>query len=107
MNFQNTFGETVKKLREDKDLTLNEVAKQLKIGTSMLGKIEKDNRKPTKELITKISKFFDVPEKDLTITFLSDAVATHILYENDFATEVLKVAEKKVKYLKTKKASLK
>lgn len=107
MNFENTFGETVRKLREGKNLKLREVAKHLKIDTSMLGKIEKNNRKPTKQLIEKISKYFKVSEKDLTITFLSDTVATHVLNEEHFATEVLKVAEKKVKYMKTKKIILK
>jgi len=107
MNFENTFGETLKKLREDKDLTLKEVAKHLKIDTSMLGKIEKNSRKPTKKLIELISKLFDVSEKDLTIAFLSDTVASQILYENEFTLEVLKAAEKKVKYMKAKKTSSK
>jgi HTH-type transcriptional regulator, competence development regulator len=107
MNFENTFGETVKKLREGKNLTLKEVAKHLKIDTSMLGKIEKNSRKPTKKLIERISKLFDVSEKDLTIAFLSDTVASQILYENEFTSEVLKAAEKKVKYIKAKKTSLK
>lgn len=104
MNLEKTFGETVKKLREDIDLPLREVAEALKIDTSMLGKIEKNNRKPTKQLIEKFAKFFKVNEKDLTIAFLSDKVAYHVS-EEDFASEVLKVAERKVKYLKTKKTS--
>ena len=104
MKFENTFGETIKKLREERNLPLREVAVALKIDTSMLGKIEKNNRKPTKQLIEKFAKFFKVDEKDLTIAFLSDTVAYHVS-EEDFASEVLKVAEKKVKYLKTKKTS--
>lgn len=102
MNIENTFGETLKKLREDRKLTLREVAISLGIDTSMLGKIEKNSRKPTKNLIEKISIFFNVNSKDLTIAFLSDAIVYHVL-EEDMAQEVLKVAEKKVRYLKTKK----
>jgi transcriptional regulator with XRE-family HTH domain len=105
MNIEKTFGETVKKLREDKNLPLREVAVALKIDTSMLGKIEKNNRKPTKVLIDKFSKFFNVSEKDLTIAFLSDTVAYDILDDEDYASEILKVAEEKVNYLKTKKNS--
>lgn len=105
MKFEKTFGETVKKLREEKNLPLREVAKALKIDTSMLGKIEKNNRKPTKQLIEKFAKYFKVSEKDLTIAFVSDTVAYEVMDEEDFASEVLKVAEKKVKYLKTKKTS--
>jgi transcriptional regulator with XRE-family HTH domain len=105
MKFEKTFGDTVKKLREEKNLTLREVAEAVKIDTSMLGKIEKNNRKPTKQLIEKFALFFKVSDKDLTIALLSDAVAYQIMEEEDFSNEVFKVAEEKVKYLKTKKTS--
>ena len=102
MKLENTFGDTIKKLREEKQLTLREVAVKLGIDTSMLGKIEKNSRRPTKTLIGKISTIFNVSSKELTIAFLSDAVVYQVL-EEEVAQEVLKVAEKKVKYLKTKK----
>lgn len=104
MKTEKTFGETVKKLREEKKLTLRKVAEALEIDTSMLGKIEKNNRKPTKLLIENFAKFFNVEEKDLTISFLSDSVAYKILDE-DYPVEVLKVAEEKIQYLITKKNS--
>ena len=104
MKTEKTFGETVKKLREEKKLTLRKVAEALEIDTSMLGKIEKNNRKPNKHLIENFAKFFNVEEKDLTISFLSDSVAYKILDE-DYPVEVLKVAEEKVQYLITKKNS--
>ena len=105
MKIEKTFGETVKKLREEQNLPLREVAEALKIDTSMLGKIEKNNRKPTKQLIEKFAKFFKVSDKDLMIAFLSDSVAYQIMDEEDLSREVFKVAEQKVKYLKTKKNS--
>jgi len=100
MKTEITFGDRIRNLREEKNLTLREVSEYLKIDTSMLGKIEKNNRKPTKQLIEKFSKLFNVSEKDLTIEFLSDNIAYQIMDDEDFAIEVLKVAEKKVKYLK-------
>lgn len=103
MKFEKTFGDTVKRLREDRGLPLREVAEVLKIDTSMLGKIEKNKRKPTRAMIKQFASFFDVSDRELTIAFLSDAVAGQIMYEEEFANEVLKVAEEKVKYLKTKK----
>lgn len=103
MKFEKTFGETVKKLREEKQLPLREVAEALEIDTSMLGKIEKNNRKPTKQLIEKFAKYFKVDSKDLTVAFLSDTIAYQVLDEEDLSTEIFKVAEEKVKYLKTKK----
>lgn len=104
MKFEKTFGETVKKLREEKELPLREVAEALKIDTSMLGKIEKNNRKPTKQLIGKFAQYFNVSDKDLMIAFISDTVVYQLMDEEDFASEVLKLAEKKVKYLKTNKS---
>lgn len=105
MQLEETFGETIKKLREEKKLPLREVAKALEIDTSMLGKIEKNSRKPTKLFIEKISKFFNVSDKDLTIAFLSDEVAYQLLGEKDYASEIFKVAEEKVKYFKNQKNS--
>ncbi|MBL7826228.1 MAG: helix-turn-helix transcriptional regulator [Saprospiraceae bacterium] len=105
MKFEKTFGETIRNLRLEKQLPLREVAEALSIDTSMLGKIEKNSRKPTKQLIEKIAKYFNVSDKDLLIAFLSDSIAYQVMDEQDFATEVLKVAEKKVKYLKTQKTS--
>ncbi len=104
MKVEKTFGDTVKKLREEKSLPLREVAEALKIDTSMLGKIEKNNRKPTKQLIERFASFFNVSDKDLTISFLSDTIAYQVMEEEDFSNEVFKVAEEKVKYLKTKKS---
>lgn len=99
MNSQETFGETVRRLREEKNLTLREVATELEVGTSMLGKIEKNNRKPTRQFIEKIARYFAVSPKELTIVFLSDKIAYQILDEQDIAPDILKVAEDKVRYL--------
>lgn len=101
MKFNKSFGETVKTLREEKNLPLREVACVLEIDTSMLGKIEKNNRKPTKNLIEKFSKFFNVSDRDLMIAFLSDEVASQVMNEKDYAVEVLRVAQKKVHYLQS------
>jgi transcriptional regulator with XRE-family HTH domain len=103
MKLEKTFGDTVKRLREERNLPLREVADALNIDTSMLGKIEKNSRKPTKQIIEKFAAFFKVCDKDLVIAFLSDAIAFRVMEEEDFSSEVFKVAEEKVNYLKTKK----
>ncbi len=105
MKLEKTFGETVKKLREEKQLPLREVAEALEIDTSMLGKVEKNSRKPTKQMIEKFAKYFKVSEKELMIAFLSDTVAYQVKDEEDLSSEIFKVAEEKVKYFKTKKNS--
>mgnify|MGYP000111700796 CR=1 FL=1 len=105
MKSDKSFGEIIKALREQKKLTLREVAEILEIDTSTLGKIEKNSRKPSKSVINKLADFYEVNEKDLAIASLSDAIAYKILSEENYGMEVLKVAEAKVKYLTKQKKS--
>lgn len=97
-----TFGEQVRLLREEAKLSLREVAEQICIDTSLLGKIERNDRQPTKEQIKLVAKFFNLDEKDLMKEFLSDQIAYKII-EEEADIDTLKVAEKKIQYLKTKK----
>ena len=94
-----TIGKIVRKLRVDKGLPLRKVAAKLDIDQSILSKIERGERKATKEQIIKIAKIFNVDEKELLINYLSDKVVYDIVNE-DLAEEALKVAEEKIKYLK-------
>lgn len=95
-----SFGEHLRELRELKALTLREVASRINIDPSLLAKIERNERQPTKQLIKEISTFFSVDEKELQNEFLSDQIAYKIL-EEQADLNILKVAEKKVSYLKT------
>lgn len=96
-----TFGEQVRELREEANLSLREVAEKIGIDTSLLGKIERNERQPTKEQIKQVAKYFKLDEKEMQKEFLSDQIAYRIL-EEDADLDTLKVAEKKVQYLKTK-----
>jgi transcriptional regulator with XRE-family HTH domain len=102
MESTKNFGETIKELREEKKLPLREVAQAMGIDTSMLSKIEKNNRKPNLKLIEKLAGYFNLESNELLITFLSDSVAYKIMDQQELSFEVLKAAEAKVKYLKTK-----
>ncbi len=95
-----SFGEHLRNLREEADLTLKFVSEQIFIDTSLLAKIERNERQPTKQIIKQAAAFFKVDEKELQIDFLSDQIAYKILGE-EADLSVLKVAEEKVKYLKT------
>lgn len=95
-----TFGEQVRLLREDAKLSLHEVAE--KIGIDTFGKIERNDRQPTKEQIKLVAKFFNLDEEDLMKEFLSDQIAYKII-EEEADIDTLKVAERKIQYLKTKK----
>lgn len=94
-----SFGEHLRELRECQNLTLKSVAESIRIDTSLLAKIERNERPPTKQIIKLVSEFFDCNEKDLLNNFLSDQIAYKILDEKADLS-ILKVAEEKVKYLK-------
>lgn len=95
-----SFGEHLRALREDAGLTLKLVAEQINIDTSLLAKIERNERQPTMFIIKQVAEYFEVDEKELQNNFLSDQIAYKIL-DQDADLSILKVAEEKVKYLKT------
>ena len=95
-----TIGEKIRALREKANLSLREVASNIEIDTSLLGKIERNERQPTKLIISQVAEYFNVDKKELQTEFLSDQIAYKILDE-EADIEILKVAEEKVKYLKT------
>ena len=94
-----SFGEHLRHLREEASLTLKFVSEQIIIDTSLLAKIERNERQPTKQIIKQVADFFKVDEKVLQNDFLSDQIAYKILDEQADLS-ILKVAEEKVKYLK-------
>jgi transcriptional regulator with XRE-family HTH domain len=94
------FGEHVRNMRENAGLSLKSVSEQINIDTSLLAKIERNERQPTRKVIKLIADFFKVDEEVLKNDFLSDQIAYKILDEKADIS-VLKAAEDKVKYLKT------
>ncbi len=97
-----TFGERLRTLREEANLSLREVASEMGIDTSLLAKIERNERQPTKEQIKQAASFFKQDEKQLVKEILSDIFAYRII-EEEADLDTLKVAEKKVEYLKKQK----
>jgi HTH-type transcriptional regulator, competence development regulator len=94
-----SIGEHIRKLREERKLPLRKVAAELDIDQSILSKIERGERKASREQIIQIARIFRVEEKDLIINYLSDKVVYDLINE-DLADEALKVAEKKINYIK-------
>ena len=96
-----TFGEYIRQLRTNANLPIRKIAAQLDIDATLLGKIERDERPASKDVIAKIAEIFNQNEQDLTKRFLSDRIAYKIISENA-DIDVLRVAEQKVEYLKSK-----
>ena len=94
---ENSFGETIRELREEQNLLLRELSAKLEIDTSLLSKIETNNRVAKKELVKKISKIFKVEYRELLIIWLSDKIVNELKNEDNIE-EILKIVEEKIKY---------
>jgi transcriptional regulator with XRE-family HTH domain len=92
-------GELIRQLREQEELPLRKVAAQLDIDTSFLSKIERNERRATKEQIIKLTEIFKVDKSYLLVPYLSEIIY-YLIGEEDCANEVIKVAEEKVSYQK-------
>lgn len=97
-----TTGEIIRHQRELKGLLIRQVAAQLDVDTAILSKIERGERKPNREQISRLAEILELDKEDLLIQFLSEKIAYEIA-EDDFASKTLLVAEEKVEYLKTHK----
>lgn len=94
-------GGMIRRLRVEKGDPLRVLAAHLQVDQAVMSKIERGQRKPTKEQVEKLAKYFGADKKQMIITWLSDRIVYEIEGES-LAKEALKVAEEKVKYLSTK-----
>ena len=92
-----SLGQTIRKLREEKELPLRTVAAYLDIDQAILSKIERGHRYANREQVTKLAEFFKVKENDLLVSWLSDKLVAEV-GDEDMALEAFQVAEEKVYY---------
>ena len=95
-------GQTLRELRESKGLLLREVGAVLSIDPTLLSKIERNDRMPTKEQVNALSEFYQDKKNEVIIAWLSDKLVYEVQNE-DLGLMAMKVAEKKIEYLKTNK----
>lgn len=93
-----TIGEKLRYIREEKVLPLRKVAALLDIDVAILSKMERGERRITKDVVLKLASIYNYNSEELLISFLSDKILYEIQNE-DLGIEALKVAEEKVKYL--------
>ena len=97
-----SLGDTIRKLREEKELPLRTVAAFLDIDQAILSKIERGHRKPAREQVVKLAGYFKMKENDLLVAWLSDKLV-YELEDEEVALKALQVAEEKVAYIAFKK----
>ena len=69
-----SFGELLRNRREDLGLPLRKVAAELDIDTSILSKIERNERTATKEMLPVLSTVLDIDLRELEIRFIREQI---------------------------------
>lgn len=98
-----TFGTYIRKLRSNNSLTLTKLAAALDIDQSTLSKIENGKRSVPKEILPKLSMFFNLDLKKLEQEYLSERIA-ELIYHQEETESIFKAAEEKAKYLRITKS---
>lgn len=100
-----TFGNYIRKLREEKQLLLREVASQMNIDTALLSKIERGTRMARKEQVEDLAKALNKSENELLNFWMADKIVNMLKDESNI-TEILKKVEEEIKNLTNKKQQL-
>ena len=98
-----SFGEYIRQLREEKKMPLRKLAAKLDIDQSTLSKIERNERKAVSNMVPILATIFKIDYKEIKVRFLSDKIVSYLSNE-DFPFEALKVAEQKIEYIIKQKA---
>lgn len=75
-----TFGNTIRKLREHKEIQPRIVAAYLDIDQAILSKIERGQRRANCDQVLKLAVFFEINEIDLLVAWLSDKLVYEVAH---------------------------
>lgn len=93
------FGEHIRELRTTRGLLLREVAASLQIDPSLLSRIERGDKRVTREQVLRLAVILKENESELLVNYLSDRVV-YELKDEKLAMKAIEAAEKKISYLK-------
>ena len=91
------FGDTIRKLREERQLDPLAIAAYLDVEVSIANEIEQGQLTATREQVLKIGSYFNVSEKDLLVAWLSDKLIYEV-EDEELGLEALQMAEDKITY---------
>lgn len=92
-----TIGEVIRELRTSKGLLIREVAAALEVDPSFLSRIERGDKRPTREHVIRLAAILEADEREMMISYLSDLVVYELQGEK-LAHEAVQAAEKKITY---------
>ena len=100
-----TFGEYIRLLRNENELTLTQLAAKLNLDAANLSKIENGKRDFDEKRLPKLAKIFKLNLTELRNEYVTDQIGKHI-YETNCTKQLLQVAEEKAEYRRTLNKSL-
>lgn len=92
-----TFGEYIRLLRNENELTLTQLAAKLKLDSANLSKIENGKRDFDEKRLPKLAKIFKLDLTELKNEYVTDQIGKQI-YETNCTKKLLQVAEEKAEY---------
>lgn len=99
-----TIGQYIKDLRNQKGLTLTQLAAKLKMDSANLSKVENGKREFDLKRLPKLCKLFNLELDQMEKEILSEKFAKAV-YDKKLDTTVFKLAEQKVKYYSNAKVN--
>lgn len=90
-------GTLLRELRENKGWTLRILGEKIDLDHTLLSKIERGERMPTKEQINAFCKMYKGQKEAIMIAWLSDQLVQKVQDEK-LALIAMQVAEEKIKY---------
>lgn len=97
-----SIGDTLKEIREDKGLQLQDVAESTAINYSSLSRIENGKRLPTKEQLTVLAKFYEYDGTDLLKILISDRILAEIKDEEEIGLEAFYLTGRRIMFSRTR-----
>ncbi len=91
-----TFGEYIRKAREEKKLPLRKVAAHLDIDTSTLSKVERGDRPALQDYLIPLADILEVNLKEIQTKFIADKIDKDF-GEMEHLSDGLKAAKQQIK----------
>lgn len=90
----NNLGQKIRELREKQNILLRQVAAQIEVDTALISKIERGERKASRQQVIEIAKYLNANEEDFLTLWLADKIETTIAEEPQVAYNAMKIASK-------------
>lgn len=87
-------GNKIREIREQRGLLLRQIAAYLEVDTAMMSRIERGERKPSKEMIYKIADYMKTDPAILLKLWVADRIYYAINEEVSMAEEAMEMVKK-------------